>query len=193
MEKLQKTKTYDELIDLLYYLDKAIEKHYPNSEIDVKLEVVGGFSLIYHGLRVVDQTTRDIDTLNEIEAKIWKIAHDIDSSNWLSDEPSSILESLTQSVKDNIEFVKDTRYRFPYNHIHLWIATLSSVLGMKLNAMKIALDNGVLPEGYMRPQDIADFKDIIKAFGINSFEMLVAEYPHLQEFENVVEKFALFD
>ena len=130
----QITKTYDELIDLLYSLDKAIEREWPENELSIRLEVVGGFALLYHGLRINDPLTRDIDLINELSSRIWKIAYNIDSSNWLSDDASSLLIRLHSCVRENLEFVKDTKYRFPNDHIELWIASLDTLMKMKVNS-----------------------------------------------------------
>ena len=177
---IQIHKTYDDLILLLYDLDKAIEKQYPESEILIKLEVVGGFALMYHGLRIENPISRDIDTLNEISSYIWKLAYDIDQTNWLNDGPNIILHRLYPSIKEHITFIKDTRYRFPNDHLELWIATLDSILGMKLEAMRQKADQGHSKESNPRDQDISDFKEIIKTFNIASIKQFINEYPHFQ-------------
>ena len=207
MAKISQTlKTYDELIELLYMLDKGIERRYPDSDISVKLEVVGGFSLMYHGLRIDDQTSRDVDTYNELSSWVWKLAYDIDPTNWLNDGPSNVKDRILDIVKDNIEFVKDAKYRFPYDHLELWIATLSSVLWMKLDLLKRKADSGhtmisLLAE---RPRDISDIKEILSAFKINSLDSLFKEYPDLAIFKeyrynedgkavDIFNKFQLFE
>ena len=102
MKTKQSFKTYDELVELLYLLDKAIERRYPDSEISITIEAVGGFALLYHGLRIEDPKSRDIDLYNELSSWVWKLAYDIDPTNWLNDGPNILIEQLSPSVKEHM-------------------------------------------------------------------------------------------
>ena len=205
----QAFKTYDDLIELLYMLDKRIEQRYPNSDISIKIEAVGGFALLYHGLRIEDPTSRDIDLYNELSSWVWKLAYDIDPTNWLNDGPNILIDQLSPSVKESMIFQKDTRYHFPYDHLQLWIATIDSVLGMKLDALRRQAEDGKNLLNIMRIQDPSDVKEILNLFNIHSKERLFEEYPGLQIFDarlyippeyiktsdvvNIFELFELFD
>jgi len=178
----QSLKTYDELVELLYLLDKALERKYPDSELSVKLEVVGGFALLYHGLRIENHFSRDIDTYNDISSWLWKTAYDIDDSNWLNDGPTNLLHKVYPSIKNHIKFVKDTKYRFPYDHLELWVATLDSVLGMKLDALRRQAEEGHSLLSTNRLNDITDFKEIVSVFDIDTPAGLLKEYPYLRPF-----------
>jgi len=202
-------KTYDDLIELLYILDKRIEQRYPGSDITIKIEAVGGFALLYHGLRIEDPASRDIDLYNELSSWVWKLAYDIDPTNWLNDGPNILVDQLSPSVKESMVFQKDTRYQFPYDHLQLWIATLESVLGMKLDALRRQAEDGKNLLNIKRTQDPSDVKEILGLFNIHTTERLFDEYPGLKVFDarlysppeyiktsgavNIFELFELFD
>ena len=193
----QSVKTYDELVELLYLLDKAIERKYPESDLKVKLDVVGGFALMYHRLRIANGSSRDIDAANEISAWLWKTAYDIDGSNWLNDHASEVLVKLMPEVRDNMEFVKDCRYVFPYDHIELHIASIETLFGMKLNALKIQMDQGFTLGSIERLQDVTDSVEILAALGIRDRSDFIKNFPKLGSFvsfasDDIFSHFGLF-
>ena len=182
MQQQQIAKPYEELIELLYTLDKELERDKPGKEFRVRIDAVGGFALLYHGLRVSDKKTRDIDMVNELMSWVWKIAYKIDNSNWLSDGPNTILHIIYPCVKDNLEFIKDAQYRFPNDHIELWVATLDSIVGLKLDSLRRAAEEGHSIQTTKRTQDFKDLREIFKLYQIDSTSSFIKEYPKLSPF-----------
>ncbi|MDR0272555.1 MAG: hypothetical protein LBI27_04475 [Clostridiales bacterium] len=192
MKKL--LKTYDELTGLLYSLDEKLAEQF-GEDFSVTIQAVGGYALMFHGLRVTRNLSRDIDSMTELPAKVYRIAQDLDSSGWLNDDVSADY-GIPEKFKNNLVFV-DSMYKFKC--INLQIAVLESLMAMKLHAIDNMTQRGYDKNTNPRTQDPSDVKEILRLYGVKNEQDFVKEFPGLDCYiekkldENIFEKYKLFE
>ncbi|MCL2024878.1 MAG: hypothetical protein FWG78_03795 [Coriobacteriia bacterium] len=175
-------KTYDELIDLLKALDNELGSAGLGEDHTIVLDAVGGFSLMYYGMRGDHALSRDIDIVNKLDRNAYEIAQSIDSSNWLNDDIRNVLPKIMPEIRDHLEFAEDTRYKF--KHIRLRIATLDTVFRMKLDALLRTARDGHGLLSTQRLQDVSDLRSLLGYMNIKTEEGFLKEFPSLTIFVN---------
>ena len=176
------SKTYTDLVELLYKLDKRIEREYPNEHITYRMDVIGGFALLYHGFRVSVPLTRDIDLINEMSARLWRISQEVDNTNWLNDHANEILFSMDKDIKNALKFTKDEKYRFPYNHIDLYIAPIDTLIATKLYSLVNQAGQGITLDSLTRCNDRLDLIEIFRLYNICNEIDFKLHYPDLSDY-----------
>lgn len=171
---MNQLKTYEQLVELLKTLDKAIETQI-GKNFKITVQAVGGFALMFHGLRINNPLSRDIDSMTELPSNVYKLALDIDPSGWLNDHVS-VEYGLPKRHRENLVFV-DSKIKF--SCINLEIAVLESLMAMKLHALDNMTLRGYTKQTNPRTQDASDVKEIFNLYNIKSQEDFVREFPGL--------------
>ena len=174
-------KTYDQLVELLHSLDNTLFEQFGES-FKVTIQAVGGFALMFHGLRVENPLSRDIDSITELPAKVYKIAQDLDSSGWLNDDVS-VDYGLSEKFRDNLTFVDSP---FKFRCINLQVAVLESLMAMKLYAIDNMTRRGYDRNTNPRIQDSSDVKEILRLYGVKNEQDFVREFPGLDCYAEAV-------
>jgi len=197
-------KTYDQLVELLHLLDARLLEGY-GSQFEVVIQAVGGFALMYHNLRVDSKLSRDVDSIKELPAKVYRLAQEIDGSGWLNDDVSADY-GIPKELFDNLVFVDST---FKFKCIRLQVAVLESIMAMKLHAIDNMTRRGYNRHTNPRTQDPKDVKDILHLYNVKNEQDFVREFPGLDcyvekvyiaddeantpVYVNIFEKYELFE
>ena len=167
-------KTYDQLVELLYSFDKLLLERF-GEEFKVTVQAVGGFALMFHGLRVERNLSRDIDSMTELPAKVYGLARTLDPSGWLNDDVSADY-GLPEKFKAGLVFVDSP---FGFACIKLQVAVLESLMAMKLHAIDNMTRRGYDLNTNPRVQDPLDVKEILRLYGVDNEQGFVREFPGL--------------
>ena len=167
-------KTYDKLVELLHLLDERLSEMY-GGNFTVIIQAVGGFALMFHGLRAENPLSKDIDSLTELPSNVYKMAQDLDPSGWLNDDVS-VDYGLPEKMKEALVFV-DSPHNFKC--IKLQVAVLESLMAMKLYAIDNMLRRGYDKHTNPRIQDPADVKEILRLYDIKNEQDFMREFPGL--------------
>ncbi|MCL1998797.1 MAG: hypothetical protein FWG65_08525 [Turicibacter sp.] len=167
-------KTYDELAALLHKLDDLLVAE--KWDYVVQLRVIGGFSLLYYDLRVTSPTSNDIDLFDEMSAKLYYFAQQIEDSNWLNDDAYSVKQALPARILERVVFVPA---RLKFRRIELFIAKIESIVALKLYALEKQAARGYTAASNPRIQDLQDLRDIFSHYKIATAADFLREFPGL--------------
>ena len=150
-----------------------------DNHIVLELRSIGGFAMLYNGLRR-DGYTMDIDTATkniteDIQKLIKEVANEIDlPEDWINNDSYNLPE-----VKDaltDINWKKDDNY----SNIELYIADIESLILLKARAVNFG---GKVP----RMTDKIDLLDLLSYIGIQS----MVELRENKKIWNIISKYSI--
>ena len=165
--------TINDFEKALSILDKKLTRE--NLRIEIK--AIGGFAMMYYGIRV-NGYTMDIDTLtNEYSSKVLELIHEVGKEaaidrDWLNNDCAG-LEGFMSILGNEIKWLPS---KYEFQMIDLCVADIKGLIRSKAKAIH---DGGLVP----RSTDKKDILDALAYVGIGNIEELNAnqEYSFISE------------
>lgn len=160
--------TIKDLREALYRLDRYLERYSPGETVSIR--AVGGFALMFHGLRR-NGVTADIDTITPsyshgVYKAIEAVATELNlASDWLNNDAVFSFEDVV--TEDDVAFFDaelEALYvdsGWNYRHIQLDIADIDTLIKAKSMAVR-DIDTG------RSDVDLRDLVDLLDKRGIHS-------------------------
>lgn len=138
----------------------------------IEVRAVGGFAMLYHGLRdfgyTMDADTVTADYSDEIAAYIRKTAEKLDlDEDWLNNDAYYLQE--VSAVADKLKWNEVKRY----SNIRLYIADTDSLILLKARAIHAG---GLIP----RATDKSDLLELLNFVGVHNIDEVRAD-PHTKQ------------
>lgn len=167
-----KSKTLEELLDLLSVLDSKLDYFRDLDELSLpmKLDIVGGGALCYWNLRL-NNMTYDLDSFTEIDDKVKKFINEVEPGNWLNDDVRNI--SGRNIYLNDLKF-KESNYNF--RNIDLRFASLKSLLKTKLFSLYNNARAGFSLRTTTFKKDLKDIYGLLDYLDIESKNSLDKNY-----------------
>lgn len=183
MTSQKPTLSLPEFVDLLTQLDRFIDAHSPETNLEVR--AIGGFSLMYHekqaNLTMLRQGSSDIDTLTHLPQSVATIVDIIATNNGVNSDWLNNRWYANHDFKEELEpFITWEPTEYSFEHIDLRVANLEGILLMKIRAVCDALEFAGYPSNpealnrELRTQDIVDVVSLFRFFGVATVSDLEA-------------------
>lgn len=165
------------LLEALQELDRELARE--GFEDPIRVRAVGGFALLWHGLRQTDSYTVDIDSASDpypypVNEAIRQVGERLGlEPQWLNTDASGGSADEALELWD-AAFVTDTDTGFAL--IDLQVADIPTLT----RAKAIAVDTDAMSGRY---RDWDDLLELLRRQGISSYREFCATYPQISEWE----------
>ena len=173
----------DELLQALETLNSDLR----DDDIELNLNIIGGFSLFLQNLDIEVRPSHDIDSITRLSEKVKERIERIGQNQgidlrWLNDDVLSLYDELDFAGIDLEEMSFTPSTSIDYSNIHLNVISIEDFLKLKLFSLfSEVFDFMQYNKGFEREQDLQDIKTIFEVSTVDYAALLYSITSYVQD------------